>query len=468
MSVPSFAVLGHPNKGKSSIVAAMAHDKSVAISAVPGTTVFSESFPMSVDGTVLYNLIDTPGFQRPRKVLEWLKQHETTVDKHPEVLKLFVENKSNQKTFPDETRLLKPVLEGAGIVYVVDGSVPYGAEYEAEMEILRWTAQPSLAIVNPIGGEEFVEQWTKALRQFFNVVHVFNPLTASFEKRLELLSSFSNLEPAWKKSLEHAVEILREDRLKHIERSAKFVSNALFDILSQKKEVKFSEKDISFEKKAKASYRKEIIKKEAKVKNRIDQLYAQDGYASQGSLIDELDRLELFSNESWKLFGLSRKETTTLAALSGAAMGSAIDVSSGGASLFLGALTGGLIGAGAVLLGGEKLVETKVLMLNVGNKVLVIGPVKNPTFGFVLLSRIRLHHMLVAERSHASRESISVNDALDVFLEPLEFNVKSSLDKIFRRIRDESVKDDDLEKLHQIIGTLFKKDLMKSSKTITV
>ena len=125
---PSFAVLGHPNKGKSSIVAALAHDKNVAIGAVPGTTTRSQSFPMSVDGKVLYNLIDTPGFQRPRAVLEWLREKETTVDKHPEVLKAFVDDKQNQQNYPDETQLLGPVLEGAGIVYVVDGSVPYGAE----------------------------------------------------------------------------------------------------------------------------------------------------------------------------------------------------------------------------------------------------------------------------------------------------------------------------------------------------
>ena len=41
MSVPRFAVVGHPNKGKSSIVATLAEDDAVQISPLPGTTAAS-------------------------------------------------------------------------------------------------------------------------------------------------------------------------------------------------------------------------------------------------------------------------------------------------------------------------------------------------------------------------------------------------------------------------------------------
>ena len=53
--------------------------------------------------------------------------------------------------FEAEVALLAPLGEGAGVIYVVDGAVPYGPEYEAEMEILRWSGRPSLAVINPIG-----------------------------------------------------------------------------------------------------------------------------------------------------------------------------------------------------------------------------------------------------------------------------------------------------------------------------
>ena len=41
-----------------------------------------------------------------------------------------------------ERRLLAPILAGASVLYVVDGTHPYRPNYEAEMEILRWTGRP--------------------------------------------------------------------------------------------------------------------------------------------------------------------------------------------------------------------------------------------------------------------------------------------------------------------------------------
>jgi len=461
---PSFAVVGHPNKGKSSIVSALAHDRSVKIGTIPGTTTHSDIFPMSVDGEVLYNLIDTPGFQRPRQMLEELKSIETSVDKRPENLKYFIENKQNQEKYPDETRLLKPILEGAGIVYVVDGSVPYSAEYEAEMEILRWSAQPSLAIVNPIGGESYVEPWTNALRQFFSVVHIFNPLTASFEKRLDLLSSFSSIEPKWKESLNTAVSVLKENRLKHINKAANTISNTIFDILSFKIKAKLNADEETVLKKNESKFKSEITKKETKSKRKVEKLYSQDSFKAQGSILEELEGFDLFSEQSWKLFGLSKEEMTILATISGAAMGVTIDIATAGATHMLGAVIGGALGFSAIVFGGESLVETKVLMLSLGEKILEIGPAKNANLGFVLLARARLHHILIAKRSHASRDTIKMEDAFNNLVSPIEFSTKRKLDLIFKRLREEKADQEDLIKLEKIIDPLLKADLMTSDK----
>ncbi len=75
---PKFAVVGHPNKGKSSIVATLAHDESVHISNVPGATTIQRSYPLQIDGVTLYELYDTPGFQRARAILAWLKRGRST------------------------------------------------------------------------------------------------------------------------------------------------------------------------------------------------------------------------------------------------------------------------------------------------------------------------------------------------------------------------------------------------------
>ena len=76
MTRPRFAIVGHPNKGKSSIVATLAEDDAIAISSHPGTTTHARAYPMRLDGEVLYELVDTPGFQRARETLAWLEAHD--------------------------------------------------------------------------------------------------------------------------------------------------------------------------------------------------------------------------------------------------------------------------------------------------------------------------------------------------------------------------------------------------------
>ncbi len=144
--LPRFAVVGHPNKGKSSIVATLAEDDAVRISPLPGTTTDARTYPMRVDGQTLYELIDTPGFQRAREVLGWLEQHDRGAEARPAVLAEFVAAHRGDSRFHDECALLAPILAGAGILYVVDGAHPYSREYEAEMEVLRWSGQPRMAL----------------------------------------------------------------------------------------------------------------------------------------------------------------------------------------------------------------------------------------------------------------------------------------------------------------------------------
>ena len=190
MSLPRFAIVGHPNKGKSSIVATLAEDDSVAISPEPGTTRIARAYPMRLDGVTLYELIDTPGFQRAREMLAWLNAHDRGAGARTDVVREFVEQHDGVERFHDECQLLRPILDGAGILYVVDGSRPYGAEYEPEMEVLRWTGQPRMALINMIGAGDHVDEWRAALSQFFSIVRVFDAMRSDFDRRIELLRAF--------------------------------------------------------------------------------------------------------------------------------------------------------------------------------------------------------------------------------------------------------------------------------------
>ena len=85
VAAPRLAVVGHPNKGKSCIVSTLAHDDSVLIGELPGTTTRCRSYPMKVDGETLYVLVDTPGLQQSltgfhQQMRAWLRTPEEGAD----------------------------------------------------------------------------------------------------------------------------------------------------------------------------------------------------------------------------------------------------------------------------------------------------------------------------------------------------------------------------------------------------
>ena len=160
-------MVGRVNKGKSSVIATLAEDERIAVSPLPGTTTEASVFPVVVDGRTLFTLIDTPGFEQAAQALAWLEQTPVGSEQRSVRVRAFVERSVAAGEFADECKLLAPILAGAGILYVVDGEKPYRDNYRAEMEILRWTGQPSMALINRIGAGDHAEDWRRALNQYF-------------------------------------------------------------------------------------------------------------------------------------------------------------------------------------------------------------------------------------------------------------------------------------------------------------
>src|SRR6185503_21143221 len=76
--IPTFAVVGRVNKGKSSIVSTLVEDESVRVDKAPGTTQECETFELRVGDRVLCRLIDTPGFEEAPRALAWMREREAT------------------------------------------------------------------------------------------------------------------------------------------------------------------------------------------------------------------------------------------------------------------------------------------------------------------------------------------------------------------------------------------------------
>lgn len=439
MSAPLFAVVGHPNKGKSCLVATLAHDDSVAIGPQPGTTRSADRFPMRLDGELLYTLVDTPGFQRARRVLHWLRERAdargaSAADRAALVAE-FIATEGHAEQFPDECALLSPIAEGAGILYVVDGAVPYSSEYEAEMEILRWTGRPSIAIVNPIRETTHVAEWQAALSQYFRVVRVVNAIDADAATQRELLLAFAELDDGWREPLRRAVRALEIDREGRLRRASRRVAElvAASLALSVEKRVGPSEDPRRFEGELREEYQGRLRQLESRARRSVQEIYDHRTLVSHEDGVDLLES-DLFSEESWLVFGLKRRDLVAAGAASGAAAGGAVDIALGGASLF--AVTAVSAAVGGVLgwLGADRLEKLRVVNQPLGGRALRCGPASNPNFPFVLFGRARYHHARVATRSHARRDALHLDAAAGARLE-LTAGDRSALGKAFATLR---------------------------------
>jgi hypothetical protein len=444
-NLPKFAVVGHPNKGKSSIVATLAEDDTVAISRDPGTTTRARTFPMRVDGKAIYELIDTPGFQRAREVLAWLHAHDRGAEARPALLREFVDTHRTDARFRDECELLSPMIAGAGILYVVDGAHPYGREYEAEMEVLRWTGQPRMALINLIGQGNHVAEWRRALDQYFAIVRVFDAVHADFDKRIDLLRAFGELHEPWAPALKHAADVLRAERSRRRRRAATEIADLLCEslTLTRKAGIEGDEIDPALSARLTDELKEAVRHRERRARRIVQEIYQHAHVHLEESGADVLTD-DVFSERTFSLFGLSGTQLALTGAASGAVAGGGLDLIAGGASLGLAAAIGALIGGAGALFGADQLAKVKVLGAPLGGSQLRVGPIADPNFPWVLLGRAMLHHRLVAERNHARREKLVLDAAAGAHLtDDIDSGRRRRLERCFVALRKERELDAD-------------------------
>jgi hypothetical protein len=167
----------------------------------------------------------------------------------------------------------------------------------------------------------------------------------------------------------------------------------------------------------------------------VQEIYHHSGLTARESAAAYLVE-DVFSSQSFNVFGLSHMQLALTGAASGAVVGSAVDVALGGASLLLGAGIGAAIGAFGTLAGAGSLAKVQVLGLPLGGYELSVGPITDPNLPWVLLGRALLHAKLVAERNHSRREELVVDAQVGGHLaDTIDTSRRRKLDVMFRRFR---------------------------------
>lgn len=409
---PTFAVVGRVNKGKSSVVSTLIEDDSIRVDQEPGTTRVCTRFPFRADdGRALCFVVDTPGFEEAPRALTWLREREGTAADRSALVAKFVETFHGSGEFADECALLEPILAGAAILYVVDASLPYRANYEAEMEILRWTGRPRMALINRIGGDDHVDEWRRALSQYFSVVRPFDAYRSGFAERMSLLRAFRELDDDARGAIDEAIGVLRADWARRRERGARVIAQLVAGALTHTEEHALAEHESpdAHRDEWQAALLESLRRRERRARGEVETLYRHERLErDEGDLIAEDFDRDLFAEESRRVFGLDTWQLVRAGAVGGAAIGGAIDVATLGHSFLLGTVIGGVVGGAAAYWGGLQIADVKVLGQSVGGRVAIVGPVRDPNFPWIVLHRALAHFESVAKRAHAQRDVLAM------------------------------------------------------------
>lgn len=414
--IPTFAVIGHPNEGKSSVVSTLAEDDSVRIGPIPGETVVCRSFPVVIDGKPIIIFVDTPGFQNPQKTLAWLEAYKGPAD---QMVRSFIDTHKEDPDFRDECELLKPVAQGAGIIYVVDGSRPLRRIDRIEMEILRITARPRMSIINCKAGEtDWLDEWKTEFRRHFNANRVFNAHKATWSERIDLLESLKAVDQDWQSALNRVIEAFKSDWHHRTLLTAGLALEMLKEIFSLSVTADIGEKERlePVQERLEEKFRNKVATIEKSTHQKIRRLYRHNIFNCElppNSILHEA----LFSEKTWQFLGLSPKETAVAAGITGGATGAALDVAAAGLTFGIFTAIGSLAGAGYALYKGKSLADFKIKGIRLGRDQLRIGPLDNLPLMFVLLDRLLIFHGSVINWAHAKREmEIGMSEAVSLRL----------------------------------------------------
>lgn len=403
-------VIGETNDGKTTIVSNLIEDENALISPEPGTTRKAHRHKLyDRKGELLLEVWDTPGFEETDEMHYWFtRQSARDVGNLAEA---FIREHAGQADWACDMELIRPIREGAIVVYVAASNRRPIEDDRKQLEIIRLTGAVRVALINQKPGEaDYTDEWICLLQREIGAVDTYQPMTAGIRERLNLLDTLGRCCLGSRAEIEAVRKALEADWQARLEDLARMMLDTLRKTMQCQASSRKGEVD------ARDMLNRDLFRIEESFRMDAQALFRHRRARFESPVLDA----PLTSTEMWKSFGLglTRQQAVLASAIMGAGLGAVIDASVGGFSLLTGTLIGGA--TGTVL--GASFIYSPVSATFGDNQVVTrVQPKSN--LPNVLMDRMLIFGRLLIRISHGVRS----DEALRIEIDPAHDAANSRL-----------------------------------------
>jgi hypothetical protein len=463
-SIPMLVVAGQPNEGKTSVISTLAEDDRAVVDPYPGTTKAHRKYKICLDGETKLLLYDTPGFENPGEVLEWMRENEKH---HENPAQAFLDDPENRK-YKLDREIFEPIAKGAVVLHVVDPSRKPFEEDKWQAEILQHCGVPRIGLFNPRKeeGSKYKKEWIALMNKHMNVWREFDACQAVFADRVELIEMLGIANPDWKPGVREMVKALAKEWEHRMEKSAEEIVHGIrsavqFQVVERLNTEKADQSAEDARRRATEKVKKKIIGIETDFRKKTRDRFNHN--ADHWKETDSALELDIFSEQAGEIFGFSKRTVVIACALASAGVGVLIDVATGGATLGLGTLIGTIVGGGGAYFYFDKAVDIEMPGIpigpfrlpkwKIGDATLKACMERRSKLPGILIERMYCYSLAAASWAHGQRPvkpgsaDVGGLERITAILEEKESDGKSgamkfqALVELWHRSREQGVQD---------------------------